>query len=70
MPPTTITTAERFVADGPFGPPVAIGIGLVMALLFAWTLRPGIRSWGLAIRYFLDPAYRRDLCRAVDAARA
>lgn len=39
MSPTTITTAERFVVDGPIGPPVAIAIGLVLALLFAWTLR-------------------------------
>jgi hypothetical protein len=39
MSPTTITTAERFVVDGPFGPPVAIAIGLILSLLFAWTLR-------------------------------
>ncbi|MEK6258645.1 MAG: hypothetical protein AABP62_08495 [Planctomycetota bacterium] len=39
MSPTTITTAERFVVDGPFGPPIAIGIGLVLALLFAFMLR-------------------------------
>ena len=39
MPPTTITSAERFVVDGPFGPPIAIGLGLVLALLFAYMLR-------------------------------
>lgn len=46
MSPTTITTSERFVVDGPFGPPVAIGIGLVLALLFAWTLRRESRVLG------------------------
>jgi hypothetical protein len=39
MSPTTITTAERFIVDGPFGPPITIGIGLVLALLFAFMLR-------------------------------
>lgn len=39
MSPTTITTAERFVVDGPIGPPIAIGIGLLLALVFAFTLR-------------------------------
>lgn len=39
MSPTTITTAERLVVDGPFGPPSAIGIGLFLAVLFALMLR-------------------------------
>ena len=33
MSPTTITTAERLVVDGPFGPPIASGIGLILAVL-------------------------------------
>lgn len=39
MSPTTITSAEHFVVDGPFGPSIAIGLGLVLAMLFAYTLR-------------------------------
>ena len=39
MPPTTITNAERFVVEGPLGPPILIAIGLILTLLFAWTLR-------------------------------
>src|SRR5258708_3836857 len=38
MPPTTITTVEHFTADGPIGPPIAIAVGVVVALLMAWTL--------------------------------
>lgn len=39
MSPTTVTTVERLVVDGPFGPPITIGIGLILALLSAWMLR-------------------------------
>lgn len=46
MSPTTITTAERFIVDGPIGPPIAIGIGLVLTVLFAFVLRRESRVLG------------------------
>jgi len=46
MSPTTITTAERFVVDGPFGPPIAIAIGLLLAATFAFMLRRESRALG------------------------
>ena len=59
MSPTTITSAERFVVDGPFGPPIAIGIGLVLALLFAYMLRresTAIGSRNVVLFWFLRTA--------------
>jgi len=38
MSPTTTTKLEHFSADGPIGPPLAIGVGIVLALVVAWTL--------------------------------
>jgi hypothetical protein len=46
MPPTSITTAESFIVDGPIGLPVAIGIGLVLAMLLAVVLRRESRVLG------------------------
>ncbi len=39
MPSTINTTAERFIAEGPFAPSVAIVIGILLALVFAWAIR-------------------------------
>ncbi len=38
MSPTTTTTFEHFSADGPIGLPIAIGMGIVLSVLIAWTL--------------------------------
>jgi hypothetical protein len=55
MSSTTTTTAERFVVDGPFGPPIAIGIGVLLALVFAFLLRreSNVLGWRNVVLFWL-----------------
>lgn len=59
MSPTTITTAERLIIDGPFGPPITIAIGLFLAVLFAFMLRrerSALGSLNVVLFWFLRTA--------------
>lgn len=55
MSPTITTTAEHLIVDGPFGAPIAIGIGVLLALVFAFVLRreSHVLGWRNVVLFWL-----------------